>query len=478
MKPIYAVWIRNDFRLHNHAAIYHALKRAEEKGGEIILFFHIHPAFLKEIDIHHDYFFQSLETFRLACAQKYNLHLHLLHGNFTDAFQPIIQHSSIKEIYHAKDYTPFAKDRDQQVKELLTEAGISLYACKGNYILDPEDVVKQDGTPYKVFTPYYRQWSKTAKSSLLAIEQKQFQHFTANLAPLNIDAENFFIKQVLSHCTMTWEGLGEDEAISRLERFLDERLTTYHDYRDFPAHIGTSRLSPYIKTGALSIQTIHQMVMTRLDNSGKGAETFLKELAWRDFYAMIYHFHPYLKKKEFNTSYRNIAWENNDALLKKWQDGETGFPIVDAAMKQLNSIGWMHNRLRMVTASFLTKDYQIDWRLGESYFEKKLIDYDEASNIGGWQWAASVGTDAVPYFRVFNPTRQSERFDPNGQFIKAFLPKLKDVPVTSIHAPEKMTKQIQENTNCVLGEDYPFPTVDHAIQRKKAISLFKGDENE
>ncbi|WP_280770218.1 cryptochrome/photolyase family protein [Salipaludibacillus daqingensis] len=478
MKPTFAVWLRNDFRLHDQPSIQKALEAASAYDGQVILFFHLHPNFIQEIDLHHDYFFQTLQQFRHQCA-KSSLHVHIIYGDNETAFTTLTrQLSELKTVFYGKDYTPFGLKRDQEVSTFLSNKGIDTVPLDGSHLLQPDEVLKEDGTPYKVFTPYYRQWARQTKPSLINTNINELRSQYKNRDSIDLQGENFFETEILAMCRSEWQGLGENTALKRLEQFLDERISHYDESRNLPSIAGTSRLSPYIKTGSLSVQKIFHAVSDQLDTSGKGADTYLKELAWRDFYAMIYYHYPNTKNQEYQEKYRSIRWSSDKQLLEKWKAGKTGFPIVDAGMRQLNEIGWMHNRLRMVTASFLSKDYLIDWRLGEEYFSKKLIDYDEASNVGGWQWAASVGTDAVPYFRVFNPTRQAERFDPDGKFIKKYVPELVDVPESMIHKLSKMTDEMQVKANCQLGKDYPHPTVDHSLQRKKAISLFKGEDDE
>lgn len=477
MKPTFAVWLRNDFRLHDQPVIQKALEAASAINGQVILFFHLHPNFIQEIDLHHDYFFQTFQQFRVDCA-KQSLNIHMIYGDNLTAFTKLTNElPELQAVFHSTDYTPFGRKRDEEISMFLSSKGINIISLSGSHILQPNDVLKDDGNPYKVFTPYYRQWAKHPKPNQIKTDVKELRLRYYNRSFIDPYAEEFFEKDTLIQCHLTWQGLGEKTALKRLEQFVEERITQYDESRDQPAIAGTSRLSPYIKSGSLSVRQIFYAVSDRLETSGKGAETYLKELAWRDFYAMIYHFYPNTKRQEYQEKYRSIPWSKDSDLLEKWQTGNTGFPIVDAGMRQLNEIGWMHNRLRMVTASFLTKDYLIDWRLGEEYFARKLIDYDEASNVGGWQWAASVGTDAVPYFRVFNPTRQAERFDPDGQFIKKYVPELSNVPEKFIHNPNKMSLDLQVKSNCHLGKDYPNPTVDHSLQRKKAIALFKGEED-
>ncbi|UTR13949.1 DNA photolyase family protein [Salipaludibacillus sp. LMS25] len=475
MSGVYAVWLRNDLRFHDNQAIYQALRTARETDGSVVLFFHLHPAFTRSIDLHHNYFFQSVKHFQERC-DKLGLHIPIFFGDHHEAFTKLTEaYDTLKAVFYQKDYTRFGKERDKEITSFLHNKGIVTYGLKGSHIVQPDELTKSDGTPYHVFTAYFRKWQQQQKPNTVAINLEELKSRYVSHNPQQIqDDTPYFKHHILTYCPHRWTEIGEETARAKLEQFIEEQLATYADSRDQPARSGTSKLSPFIKTGALSPATIFHSVMAHLDAAGKGAETYIKELAWRDFYAMIYHVYPETDKQEYQQKYRQLPWRKEEGdLWQRWITGTTGFPIVDAGMRQLNATGWMHNRLRMITASFLTKDYFIDWRLGDAYFAKKLIDYDIASNVGGWQWVASVGTDAVPYFRVFNPTRQSERFDPQGTFIKQYVPELAQVPVKYSHHPATMSHATQVESACLIGHDYPEPSVDHALQRKKIIAIFK-----
>lgn len=289
---------------------------------------------------------------------------------------------------------------------------------------------------------------------------------------LNLETPDDVLRTVESFKDEKYQDVATfDEASKQLNRFIQDQLAAYHANRDFPAQLGTSRLSPFLRIGAIGIRTVYHAV--RQAPNSLGQATFLKELAWRDFYNMVYVAYPDQKTQPIQKAFSQIEWVNNPDWFQLWKEGKTGYPIVDAAMLQLQKTGWMHNRLRMIVASFLTKDLLCDWRLGEQYFQQQLIDYDAASNIGGWQWAASTGTDAVPYFRIFNPVTQGKRFDPKGEFIKAYLPQLEHVPEKYLHEPWKMPKYLQESVSCIIGTDYPQPIVDHAKQREQAIAKYE-----
>ncbi|WP_026690967.1 cryptochrome/photolyase family protein [Alteribacter aurantiacus] len=475
MTKTYATWFRSDFRLEDHAALYHCLETTKHEDGKWFAFFHLDPSFTEEIDLHHDYFFQTLAFFKDTCEEK-GIHLHIVYGGLEEALERVINNiPALHTVFFNRDDAGENSERDEDAIHILENNNINAYAYEDAHLHGPNEITKQDGTPYKVFTPYFKAWSKHEKPRSYQVAQEALLHFQSELEPIHKKGETFFKDEVLPRCEHTWKGIGRTEALDRLETFVDERLAYYKDERDIPRKAATSRLSPYLKTGVLSPREVFHSAAARREDAGTGAETYLSELAWRDFYYMIHAHHPKSKDKELTEKYTSLNWGQDKDRFEAWKNGRTGFPIVDAGMRQLKEIGWMHNRLRMITASFLTKDYLIDWRLGERYFQTKLIDYDASSNIGGWQWAASVGTDAVPYFRVFNPTTQGKRFDPNGEFIRKYVPELSDVPDKYIHEPLKMPDHIQDEANCRIGKDYPEPTVDHGTQRKKAIEMFKGE---
>ncbi|WP_036833637.1 cryptochrome/photolyase family protein [Pontibacillus litoralis] len=474
MEEVVAVWLRRDLRLQDHTALYYAMKDAEQYNRKLILIFHLHPALNETFTIRHDYFFQTVQHFRNE-AEQYGVPLHFIQGEAEEAFcelMDIVPH--LRAIYFNKDEVGFGRKRDEAMTEWFAKKGIHVHAFMDAHLHGAEEVKKRDGTLYQVFTPYYKKWRALAKPDLYRINKKKLPALGINIRDQLTDGEALF-QSILSKCTRNWQHIGGKSALHRLAFFLHNRMKYYDEKRDFPAERGTSMISPYLKCGVLSPRTVYHKLVEIQHEQGesKGMETYLTEIAWRDFYNMIYYAHPTFKDEEVQSKYRGIEWEEDEALFDKWKAGETGFPLVDAAMKQLEELGWMHNRLRMVVASFLTKDYIIDWRKGERYFEEMLIDYDAASNIGGWQWAASTGTDAVPYFRVFNPTRQSERFDPEGIFIKRYIPALKHVPNKYIHEPSKMSEREQYQYGCIIGKDYPAPTVDHSTMRKRAIELFE-----
>ncbi|WP_181186201.1 cryptochrome/photolyase family protein [Alkalicoccus urumqiensis] len=467
------LWFRNDLRFHDHPALAEAVEYAETHDTDLLLMFHLHPYFTDNTDISNDYFFQTAASFQKD-AESENVKIHMLSGEVEDAFSTLLERAGeINAVFCTPEVTSFARKRDEKAASFLTDHSVPFYSVPGNYIHEPGTVEKDNGDPYKVYTPFSRKWMKEAKPELRHVDMDVLKKRCTRKKALDQESEEAF-DRVVNSCTRSWERLGEKAALERLEYTMKKIVPGYQDTRDLPSRAGTTRISPYLRTGSLSVRKVYEAAASQMETtSGSGAETFIKELAWRDFYAAILHYFPEAEKDEFQEQYRNLPWSENNEHFSAWKEGRTGFPIVDAGMRQLNQIGWMHNRLRMITASFLTKDLQIDWQKGEAYFGHKLIDYTPSSNIGGWQWAASVGTDAVPYFRVFSPVRQGERFDPEGTFIRQFLPELKHVPDKYIQEPHKMPESVQKEAGCIIGSDYPEPVVDHKEERKRAIAMFE-----
>lgn len=332
-------------------------------------------------------------------------------------------------VYTNRDYEPYAKERDGQMKPLFDEHGIEFIGSKDHVVFEKSEVTKDDGKPYTVFTPYMKKWKSTLSADAIAPRPSEsllgqlFRHEATPMPPL----EDMGFEATSIHFPP--------------KEVSDELLLLYGERRDLPAIQGTSRLSVHLRFGTVSIRQLVQRAL-------KTNEKWLNELIWRDFYQMILYHFPHSATSAFKPAYDRIPWRNAPDDFERWCNGQTGYPIVDAGMRELNTTGFMHNRVRMVVASFLTKHLLIDWRLGERYFAEKLLDFDLASNVGGWQWAAGSGCDAAPYFRVFNPTAQQEKFDPDLKYIRKWVPEL--------------------NTSA-----YPKPMVDHAMARKRAIDTYK-----
>lgn len=457
------MWFRHDLRLEDQTALYHAMKASKD----LILLFHVNPAQFIDNSFNHQAFFQAVQFFQNQVNAQ--MHLQILFGDIRTCFTRLkARVQSWERIYFNADEAGFGFQRDQDMTDFFLKNGIKVHAYHDHYLHHAQLIKNQSGQPYKVFTPYYNRWKELIKPTPLQVSLTPSIVVKATLFP---EDEAAFAKLCDGLPQKPFYALGSKAAKNRFKAFISDGLADYETNRDFPAVSGTSLLSPYLRTGEVSIRTIWLMLESAKNSIGK--QTFQKELCWRDFYNMIYKENPNQKNEPIKKEFQFINWHTSDTDFEKWCKGETGYPIVDAAMKQLNETGWMHNRLRMIVASFLTKDLLIDWRKGEKYFQQQLIDYSPASNIGGWQWAASTGTDAVPYFRIFNPVTQSEKFDVSGAFIRSYLPALKELPDELIHQPWQLNELEQRLYNVELGKDYPYPIVDHKTARLKTISAYE-----
>ncbi|HWU84863.1 MAG TPA: deoxyribodipyrimidine photo-lyase, partial [Rhodocyclaceae bacterium] len=366
-----------------------------------------------------------------------------------------------------RDYEPQALARDAAVAAALDKVGIAFCDYKDQVVFEKNEVLTQGGTPFSVFTPYKNAWLKRLAPEDLRVRESGFSRLAASETASAVPSltEIGFEQSNLRE-------LGFPLGMSGAERLFEDfqqRINRYHEARDFPAIKGVSYLSTHLRFGTISIRRLAAYAHAQ---GGRGAETWLSELIWREFYMMILWQRPDVVEHCFKPEYDALVWDTDDALFQAWCEARTGYPIVDAAMRQINQSGYMHNRLRMIVASFLTKDLGIDWRRGEAYFALHLNDYDLAANNGGWQWAASTGCDAQPYFRIFNPVTQSEKFDPDGKFIRRYVPELAKVPDKFIHAPWSMKPADAEARGFRLGRDYPAPVVDHALARERTLARF------
>ena len=469
------VWFRRDLRDFDHAALSHALRDAREVFCVFVFDREILDVLPSPLDRRVEFIRDSLIELDHSLRKRGGA-LMVRHAFARDAVPSVAAELDVDAVYANRDYEPEAIERDMAVAKALAKRGIAFRTSKDQVIFECDEVQTQQGTPYSVFTPYKRAW-------LAALTP-------AHLAPHPvIDRPGLLAKPppALAGSVPTLEGLGFGRTNLRqldvrtgmsggaaLFANFKRRIDRYHDLRDYPARKGPSYLSVHLRFGTVSIRDLAAYAHQRsLLPDGEGAATWLSELIWREFFAQILWHHPHVVDHAFVAEYEGLPFPNNRRLYEAWCDGRTGYPIVDAAMRQINATGYMHNRLRMIAASFLVKDLLVDWRWGERYFARALIDYDLASNNGGWQWAASTGCDAQPYFRIFNPVAQSERFDPDGTFIRRYVPELKALDGRQIHAPWLLAPETQEAKGVVLGRDYPSPIVDHAAARNAALALFK-----
>lgn len=467
LKPLSLAWLRRDLRLHDHAVLHSALAQSGQIQPVFIFDTDILARFPNPQDRRLTFIAHTLERMHRE-LHKQGGGLLVLHGSAAATMPKLAACLQVQQVICAEDFEPSAIMRDRAVA-----AQLPLMQVVDHLIHHPSRTIKDDGTPYRVFTPYSKTWRAALKPDSFAEKKVSLQGRLADynavaalvdaagITRLSCDAGAGAMLEAIGYQNA---GLGEwqpDDVTKRLEQFVLQRLDGYKDHRDFMSEEGTSKLSPYLRFGLISVRECARLAAER---HGKGSDSWINELIWREFYAMILYHFPDVVTQEFQPQYRELNWQNSRVLLEAFCNGQTGYPIVDAAMRQLLETGWMHNRARMIVASFMTKDLRLDWRLGEEHFAQHLMDYDLASNNGGWQWAASVGTDAQPYFRVFNPELQSRKFDPKGDYIRRYVPELSHLDKNEIHAPKQ---------DLFGGSRYPRPIVDHRLAKELAISMFK-----
>lgn len=418
-------WFRRDLRLEDNVALYKALS-LNEPVVPVFIFDHQIIAELPKDDARLGFIYETLQKIDFQ-LKEWGSSILIKQGNPLEVWKELYKETAFKALYFNTDYEPYAQKRDAAVSTYLTSKQVSVYAFKDQVIFETNEIVKDDGLPYTVFTPYKNKWLKKFDSELdliaydIANKSENFSRFDANFPSL--------------------ESLGFRESPIKVKPYNFDFLDRYDLIRDYPADDKTSYLSPYMRFGLVSVR---KMVAKALKTNA----TYLSELIWREFFMQILYHFPKVVTQNFKQKYDAVPWRNNEAEFQRWCSGTTGYPMVDAGMRQLNETGYMHNRVRMITAGFLCKHLLIDWRWGEAYFAKKLLDFDLSANNGNWQWAAGTGCDAAPYFRVFNPAEQQKKFDKDGIYIKKWIP------------------EIDELT-------YPLPMVDHKLARDRAINTYK-----
>ena len=473
------MWFRRDLRAFDNAALYHALKSCKQVHC-VFVFDRAILDLLPRQDRRVEFIRESLVTLDAelhAVAGQAGAGLIVRHAVAADEVPRLARELSVQEVFANHDDEPEALARDAQVRGALANFGIGFQTFKDHVIFERSEVLTQMGKPYGVFTPYKNAWLQKVNDfylksypvgkyiKALAARPKAYQVPVPTLADIGFESTNLSSLHVPT---------GSPGGLALFEDFFD-RMDKYDEARNFPAIKGPSYLGVHLRFGTVSIRQLASTAYQRMLTGSKGAETWLSELIWRDFYHQILHHHPRVVTGAFKPEYDAIQWDHNKhakELFAAWCEGRTGYPLVDAAMAQINQTGYMHNRLRMVVASFLTKDLGLDWRWGERYFAEHLNDFDLAANNGGWQWASSSGCDAQPYFRIFNPISQSEKFDPEGKFIRRYVPALAKLSNAAIHAPWLAKPLELEEAGVVIGKDYPHPIVDHAEARTRTLARY------
>lgn len=420
-------WFRRDLRIADNAGLYHALK----DKNPVVPIFIFDRNILDELEDSKDrrveFIYKSIENLQEKLIKKDST-LDVRYGLPKDIFSQLLQDYKIEKVFTNHDYEPYAADRDKAIADLLKKNGATFHSFKDQVILEKNEALKDDGKPYTIFTPYSRRWKSV-------VNEFYFRSY-----PSEKYTGNFFkqtAKKIPSLTSMKFKATDKPFPSSHSNK---EIITDYEKTRDIPSIPGTTHLGIHLRFGTISIRKLAREAVEL-------NETFLNELIWRDFFQMILFHFPQVVSHSFKPEYDKIRWRNNEKEFEAWCNGQTGYPIVDAGMRELNETGFMHNRVRMITASFLTKHLLIDWRWGEAYFAKKLLDYELSSNNGNWQWAAGTGCDAAPYFRIFNPYLQTKRFDPDLKYIRKWVPEF-----------EELT--------------YPQPVVEHEFARKRCLEVY------
>jgi deoxyribodipyrimidine photo-lyase len=478
------VWFRRDLRHTDHAALYHALKSARRVWCVFVLDTDILDALPRQ-DRRVDFILRSLTELDVALGELQNgSGLIVRHGSAVHEIPKLAAQLGVQAVYANHDDEPAALARDAQVRGKLSDLGAALFSSKDCVVFERNEVLTGNDTPYGVFTPYKNAWLK--KLDAFYLKPYPVATYAAHLAPLAdkmpAKVPMLWPQRVPTLQEIGFEPVGDlriPAGMSGAETLLDDflpRLDRYDETRNFPGIKGPSYLSTHLRFGTVSIRHLSSLAHERVQQGSEGARVWLSELIWRDFYHQILFHHPHVVGHAYKREYDHIKWAKGkeaDTHFAAWCEGRTGYPLVDAAMRQLNQTGYMHNRLRMVVASFLIKDLGIDWRRGEAYFAEKLLDFDLAANNGGWQWAASSGCDAQPYFRIFNPINQSEKFDPQVRFIRKYVPELASLPDKALHAPWlARPADLAASDDFVLGRDYPKPIVAHDEARAATLERY------
>ena len=461
------LWLKDDFRLSKNQALQALID--DENKRKCAIYIYNRDSYLPR-EAQQWWLAKSLEIFKKK-LENLNISLDVIHGIETKIFKKLINSKPFNRIYWNKSCDINENIIEENVKKILNESNIIFKEFKANLLNPVEKIKKDDGTPFKVFTHYWKKAEQIYLKNNHNYNEKIYKNYNKN-SKKDVNIQSIYPKKNwYKKFEKYWEP-SEENAKKILNDFIKNSIEKYAINRDIPSIEGTSKLSPYLKFGQISVHQIMQKCL-EIKNKKIGYRKYINEIGWREFSHSLLHNFSTMQSNNLRKDFDNFKWNKNEKLLIKWKKGLTGYPIVDAGMRELYETGWMHNRVRMIVASFLVKHLRIHWLEGEKYFRDTLLDFNLANNVAGWQWVAGTGADAAPYFRIFNPILQGEKFDAKGYYIKKWCPELKNIPDNFLHKPWEMPKELQNKINVIIGKNYPFPIVNHEEARNSALKAFK-----
>ncbi len=461
-------WIREDFRIENNPALSFA---TQYHDNVIALYIYNNNDFDNKREAQKWWVFKSLETLKKELSY-YKINLEIVKGDELEIFSKFNKKDKLS-VYWNKIYEPDVIAKGKKIRDLFIKNEINYKYFKGNILNEFQEITKNDGTPFKVFTPFWRNAEQVylnqppSKNYIVKKKIKKISYFKKCIEPKDILPKKNWYKKFEKY----WK-VSENDSKKILKNLIENKIKDYGTSRDIPSIEGTSKLSPYIKHGQIDVGSIWKKC-SEIKSKGIGYRKYINELGWREFSHSLINYFPEFLKGNFRKEFDKFPWAKNEKFLKAWKKGMTGYPIVDAGMRELYETGWMHNRIRMVVGSFLVKHLRINWTEGEKHFRNCLLDFNKANNVAQWQWVAGCGADAAPYFRIFNPILQGEKFDKEGNYVKKWVPELKNVPNKFIHKPWEMELKYQEAIKTIIGKDYPGPIVVHEKARAAALEAFQ-----
>jgi deoxyribodipyrimidine photo-lyase len=461
-------WIREDFRIENNPALSFA---TQNHDNVIALYIYNNNDFDDKREAQKWWVFKSLETLKKELSD-YKINLEIVKGDELEIFSKFNKKDKLS-VYWNKIYEPDVIAKGKKIRDLFIKNEINYKYFKGNILNEFQEITKNDGTPFKVFTPFWRNAEQVylnkplSKNYIVKKKTKKISFFKKCIEPNDILPKKDWYKKFDKY----WK-VSENDSKKILKNLIENKIKDYGTSRDIPSIEGTSKLSPYIKHGQIHVDSIWKKC-SEIKSKGIGYRKYINELGWREFSHSLINYFPEFLKGNFRKEFDKFPWAKNEKFLKAWKKGMTGYPIVDAGMRELYETGWMHNRIRMVVGSFLVKHLRINWTEGEKHFRNCLLDFNKANNVAQWQWVAGCGADAAPYFRIFNPILQGEKFDKEGIYVKKWVPELKNVPNKFIHKPWEMELKYQEAIKTIIGKDYPGPIVVHEKARAAALEAFQ-----